>query len=125
VARSYRVLSDTAQLQLRSDRVRFAPYGLAGGQPGRATRNEIETAGQAAPLPGKVTMTVRKGQLIRHEQAGGGGHGDPLARAPAAVAADVWNRKITAGYARARHRVVVDPETGALDAEATAALRAG
>jgi N-methylhydantoinase B len=123
VARSYRVLSDSAQLQLRSDRVRFAPYGLAGGEAGRATRNEIETEGQAAPLPGKVTMTVRKGQLIRHEQAGGGGFGDPLTRAPEAVAADVWNRKITADYARAHHRVVVDPETGALDAGATAALR--
>jgi len=48
-----------------------------------------------------------------------------LRRDPAAVARDVWNGKISAAYARAKHRVVVDPATGSLDAAATAALRAG
>ena len=33
---------------------------------------EIEIDGKTAPLPGKVTMMVRKGALISHEQAGAG-----------------------------------------------------
>ena len=39
------------------------------------------------PLPSKLTMTIRKGEVFRHEVAGAGGHGDPLERDPAAVAA--------------------------------------
>jgi N-methylhydantoinase B len=124
IARSYRVLSETASLQLRSDRVRIAPYGLAGGEPGRPTRNALVDGEEERTLPGKVTMTVRRGQLLRHEQAGAGGFGDPLSREPERVALDVWNGKITAGYARERHAVVVDGETGRLDRQATVRLRA-
>jgi len=40
------------------------------------------------------------------------------------VARDVWNTKITAAYAHDHHKVVVDAETGTLDAAATEALRA-
>jgi len=60
---------------------------------------------------------------VRHVQPGGGGFGDPLKRDPQRVARDVWNTKISAAYARAHHRVVVDPETGMLDEAATSALR--
>ena len=123
IARSYRVLADNVSLQLRSDRVRFRPYGLAGGGPGRATRNSLITADGERTLPGKVTMTMRYGELIRHEQAGGGGHGDPLQRNPERVAHDVWNDKISADFARQHHRVVVDPVSGVADMEATRQLR--
>jgi len=38
-------LADQAVLQLRSDRMRFRPYGLAGGEPGRRPRTcSIRTA---------------------------------------------------------------------------------
>jgi len=67
---------------------------------------------------------MAQGDLVRHVQPGGGGFGDPLARDPARVAHDVWNTKISAAYARKHHAVVVDPETGALDVDATTALRA-
>jgi N-methylhydantoinase B len=124
IARSYRVLSETANLQLRSDRVKLRPYGLAGGGEARGTRNSLERDGVVQPLPGKVTMTVGRGDVIRHEQAGGGGYGDPLARDPLRVARDVWNEKISAGFAREHHAVVVAEETGAPDSEATEKLRA-
>lgn len=123
IARSYRLLADTANLQLRSDRVRFRPYGLAGGDAGRATRNRLFTDGTASELPGKVTMPIARGQVIHHEQAGGGGHGDPLHRDPKLVAHDVWNEKITSGFARTHHKVVVDGDSGRLDLEATRRLR--
>lgn len=123
IARSYRLLADSANLQLRADRVRFRPYGLAGGGPGRATRNRLIADGEARDLPGKVTMAIARAQVVHHEQAGGGGYGDPLERDPQLVAYDVWNQKITSGFALAHHKVVVDAESGNLDLEATRRLR--
>ena len=45
-----------------------------------------------APLPSKLTMTMKRGDLFRHEVAGGGGWGDPLERDPALVLRDVLQR---------------------------------
>ena len=95
--RSYRILAPEALLQLRTDRVAFRPYGLDGGEPGGTSRNSIEVAGETRPLPGKVTMTVPHGALIVHEQAGGGGFGDPSARDPALIAEDIADGKISPG----------------------------
>jgi N-methylhydantoinase B len=39
---------------------------------------------------------MRKGDVIRHEQAGGGGHGDPALRDPAAVERHLADGKVTA-----------------------------
>jgi N-methylhydantoinase B len=103
IRRTYRILAKEALLQLRSDRVAFQPYGLAGGRPGGATRNYIETGNRREPLPGKVTMTVPYDALIVHEQAGAGGFGDPRQRDPALVAEDLADGKITPGFARAHY----------------------
>ena len=123
LARQYTLLAEEATLQLRSDRMKFLPYGLAGGRPAAPTRNILNPQGEARPLPAKLTGTLRRGESIRHEQPGGGGHGDPFAREPARVAADIANDKISLEYARREHGVVVDPTTGAVDEAATAALR--
>jgi N-methylhydantoinase B len=125
VARSYRLLAPEAGLQLRADRMKILPYGLAGGGPATGAINEITTnAGEHIDLPSKINRRMAQGDLVRHVQPGGGGFGDPLTRDPARVARDVWNTKVSAAYAREHHRVVVDPDTGVLDAVATTALRA-
>ena len=41
VARSYRLLADEASLQLRADRMKIRPYGLAGGDEAGPAVNEI------------------------------------------------------------------------------------
>ena len=124
VARSYRLLADEAGLQLRADRMKIRPYGLAGGEEAGPAVNEITTRdGTHVSLPSKINRKMDQGDLVRHVQPGGGGFGDPLKRDPRRVARDVWNMKISAGYAREHHRVVVDPATGVLDEAATAALR--
>ena len=126
VARSYRLLAPEAGLQLRADRMKILPYGLDGGEPAIGAVNEITTAsGDHIDLPSKINRRMEAGDLVRHVQPGGGGFGDPLTRDPERVARDVWNTKITAAYARKHHGVVVDPETGALDAAATTELRSG
>ena len=120
--RSYRLLAEEAVLQLRADRLRFAPYGLDGGEPGGVAGNWLGEGNAKRAIPGKVTMTMRSGELVTHHQAGGGGHGDPFARAPEAVARDVWNGKVTVEAARSRYGVAVDAG-GVVDAAETVQLR--
>ena len=70
VIREYRFLAD-AQLSLLTERRVRGPWGLAGGEPGQPGRNSLN--GQ--PLPGKVSMAVRAGDVLRIETPGGGGWG--------------------------------------------------
>jgi N-methylhydantoinase B len=99
LVRQYRLLAPEAVLQLRADRQRFPPWGLAGGRPARCGRNVLNPDSGARELPAKVTMTIRAGDVIRHEQPGGGGHGDPAQRDPAATRRDLADGKITAEHA--------------------------
>ncbi len=120
VRRSYRLLADEAGLQLRSDRTKFAPYGLCGGQPGRKTVNRLEEAdGSRSNLPGKVTMPLTKDQLVIHEQAGGGGFGSAVQRAPERVLVDVLDEKLSIGSALTLYGVVLNAEGTAIDYAAT------
>ncbi|HYG42018.1 MAG TPA: hydantoinase B/oxoprolinase family protein, partial [Bordetella sp.] len=125
IRRSYRVLADDVLMQLRADRMKFQPYGLAGGGPAKAAANILSTDGQPdRQLPSKVNMTIARGDTITHVQPGGGGFGDPMQRDLAAIERDVWNHKLTAAYVRQNYRVVADPASGQVDAAATAVLRA-
>ena len=122
VRRSYRVLADEALLQMRTDRVKFQPYGLSGGAPGGQSRNFMEVGNDRSALPGKITTRIAKGTLIIHEQAGAGGFGDPMLRSADEVREDLLDGKITAGYARKYYAMAFDSR-GAFDAGATAKLR--
>jgi len=121
--RRYTLLNDEATLQLRSDRMTHRPYGLAGGGPARGTRNVLNPDGEAREMPAKFATTLRRGDVVLHEQPGGGGHGDPFERDPERVAADVRDEKISLDYARREHGVVIDPVTWTVDEAATRAAR--
>jgi N-methylhydantoinase B len=82
-----------------SDGRKFAPWGLAGGQPGACSKFVLDPDGKAEDLPSKITMTVAKGGRVSVRTPGGGGFGDPLARDPAAVADDLRNGYISAASA--------------------------
>jgi N-methylhydantoinase B len=122
VRRSYRLLADEALLQMRTDRVKFLPYGLDGGEPGGPSRNFMEIDGERRELPGKITTQIGKGVLIVHEQAGAGGFGNPLEREPEAVLEDYLDGKISAGFAQRHYAVAFDGK--AIDESRTAQLRA-
>ena len=121
VRRSYRILAPEALLQMRTDRVAFRPYGLAGGEPGGPSSNSMIQNGETRSLPGKITMTVPNEVVIIHDQAGGGGFGNPLTRDPALVLEDVLDGKISSDFARDRHGVVIAGR--AVDQGATEKLR--
>ncbi|MDO8360951.1 MAG: hydantoinase B/oxoprolinase family protein [Devosia sp.] len=101
LVRQYRLLADTAVLQLRADRHEHPPYGLFGGKPAASSRNQLNRDGEWQTLPAKVTLEITRDTVIRHEQAGGGGWGDPAERDQAAIRADIRNGKISAARARA------------------------
>jgi N-methylhydantoinase B len=121
--RDYRFLEEEGILQVRSDRHTIPPYGLYGGQPGMPSQNHLNPETENRPLPSKLTMTITKGEVFRHEVAGAGGYGDPLERDPAAVARDVLNEFVSRAAAGADYGVVLDDEGRALP-QATAQLRA-
>ena len=122
--RDYRFLETEGILQVRSDRRDHRPFGLYGGSPGAPSENYFNPDAENRVLPGKFTMTVRKGDVLRHVLAGAGGWGDPLERDPGAVLRDVRNELLSPARARADYGVVVDTQRWAVDAAATETERA-
>jgi N-methylhydantoinase B len=123
MVRQYRFLEREGALQLRTDRQRFLPWGLAGGKPGAPSSNLVVRNGESEVPPSKAFRILHRGDVLRHTLAGAGGYGDPLLRDPALVAEDVADEKVSLEAARTEYGVVLDPATFAVDAAATAALR--
>jgi N-methylhydantoinase B len=120
----YRALADMT-VKTRLARTHCPPWGLAGGQDGQiATIHLQQPEGEPEGVQIVTAYPLRAGGAATFHTAGGGGWGDPLARDPALVAADVRDGYVSAEAARAEYGVVVDPASGAVDAAATAALRA-
>jgi len=117
--RDYRFNEAEGVLQVRSDRRDHRPFGLYGGSPGRPSENYLNPEGENRVLPGKLTMTVRRGDIFRHVLAGAGGWGDPLERDAAAVLKDVRNELLSPGKAAADYGVVIDTARWLVDEAAT------
>jgi N-methylhydantoinase B len=67
-----------ATVTLLTERRRFPPYGLQGGQPGACGQNWLVRPGEAPrPLPGKGSVDVQAGDVVVVETPGGGGWGPP------------------------------------------------
>jgi N-methylhydantoinase B len=78
------VLTDDAHLSLLTERRERGPWGLEGGGDGAPGRNRLIRDGEERPLPGKVSLRLRRGDLVVVETPGGGGYGEPDERGEAA-----------------------------------------
>jgi N-methylhydantoinase B len=58
-----------------TERRRRAPWGLAGGRPGRRGRDRVRSGGAWRAVPGKAVLKLEPGDRLRIETPGGGGHG--------------------------------------------------
>ena len=123
IRRDYKLLAEEAVLQVRADRHDIRPYGLYGGQPGRPAHNVLNPGPEAQELPGKLTMTMKRGDVFRHEQPGPGGWGDPLARDPERVLRDVRNEFVSVDAARDAYGVVIDVTSWTVDHPGTVKRR--
>src|SRR5690606_14382887 len=63
------------QATITSERRRRGPYGLQGGEAGRPGRNLLLRDGEEIELPGKVSLALQAGDILRIETPGGGGWG--------------------------------------------------
>jgi N-methylhydantoinase B len=123
VVREYEFTGDEAVLQIRSDRRKFLPYGLAGGREGTPSSNILNPHQNAEVLGSKVLLRLKKGDVLRHMLAGAGGFGDPFERDPEWVLRDVREEKISVRYAKKEYGVVIDEASMALDRVKTEKLR--
>jgi len=104
------------------DRMRFPAWGVQGGHPG-GKLEAIYNRGRADERRlGKIhELHIRRGDTITLNLPGGGGYGDPLAREPADVLADVQGGFVTATAAARDYGVVI--AAGLVDVASTQALR--
>ena len=106
-------------------RRQLPPWGLAGGKSATASRNYMRQSGENEFKPfDPVRQLAGPNASVRVETAGGGGWGSPLDRDPDRVLIDVLDELVSIASARDDYGVVIDPTTKALDAKATATLRA-
>jgi N-methylhydantoinase B len=75
IRRSVRFLEEEGTLSIISDRRKLPPRGLFEGKNGESGRNYLVTGEKIINLPSKVTISVKKGDLIVIETPGGGGWG--------------------------------------------------
>lgn len=122
--REYRFTESEAVLQVRTDRAKFRPYGLYGGHPGQGSANYLNPGRENRKLTSKPTMTIKMGDVFRHELAGGGGWGDPLDRDPTLVLKDVLDELVSIDAARRQYGVVINMDHRNVEASTTNALRA-
>jgi N-methylhydantoinase B len=95
--------------------------GLDGGGPGGTGAIQVN---DGEPLGRNAQVLLQKGEAVRMRFPGGGGFGDPLARDPSLVAADVRRGLVSAERARSDYGVTLGPDL-AVDVAETARQRRG
>ncbi|MHB8620525.1 MAG: hydantoinase B/oxoprolinase family protein [Chloroflexota bacterium] len=122
VRRDMRFLADDGKFTNLSERQKFRPYGLFGGQPGILGKTVINPgATNERIVHSKASTTFEYGDVISFEQAGAGGYGDPAERDPQAVLADVVQGYVSPRKAEELYGVVI--REGSIDQPATATAR--
>jgi N-methylhydantoinase B len=123
LVRDYRLLADDVYFGVRSDKVAHPPHGLAGGRTGAPTVNRILAAtDRSVPTLPTEPITLSHGDVFHHVMAGGGGFGDPFARDPERVLADVLDDRVSIDHAATAYGVVIAADL-TLDFAATRARR--
>ena len=96
VLREYEVLEGEVSFSHRGERHFSAAAGLAGGAEGARAHSEIRRAdGRIEEIPSKIVTTLRAGDRVVVETAGGGGYGEPRRRRVSLVDEDVRNGKVS------------------------------
>jgi N-methylhydantoinase B len=124
IVREYDVLAEEAVLALRIDSIKNPPWGIAGGMAGGAGRAVVNPGTNHERVLGPLSdgNVLRKGDVLRIETGGGGGHGHPFDRPTEKVLEDVLGDFVSADAARRLYGVAI--AKGVVDPAGTAKLRA-
>ena len=107
VSRTYRFLAASSALTLVK-KTKTDPWGMAGGQDGVRGQVVLRPGTAQEAHVGGVYESMAAGEVLVNQSGGGGGWGDPLARDPAAVLADVRNGYVSVAGAYRDYGLVVD-----------------
>ncbi|MCH9673439.1 MAG: hydantoinase B/oxoprolinase family protein [Gammaproteobacteria bacterium] len=123
-ALKFQVSSPNSVVTARNrDRTTFTPWGMRGGQAGRAS-SFVKNPGtnRESDLGNTDVVNLGPGEVIEIKSAGAGGWGDPRMRDPARVLRDVLAGFVSPQSALDDYAVVI--RDAAVDTAATSALRA-
>jgi N-methylhydantoinase B len=123
IVREYEILAEEVVLAVRIDSVDNPPWGIAGGMSGGSGSVLLNpgTKDERRIAPLSDGTRLKRGDILRIETGGGGGHGHPFDRPVEAVLEDVRGGFVSAGAARRLYGVALRDE--AVDEAATVALR--
>ena len=121
--RDYEFLDHEASFTVLSDRDRWGPWGLFGGEAGQRASYILNPDGEAEELGSKVTVPLKPGDVVSYRTCGGGGYGRPSERDPERVLQDVREGKVSAERAAEVYRVAINTGTWTVDETRTAGLR--
>ena len=121
---TFEVLGDGGVITARgTERLRFAPWGLAGGRPGVPGRVVLNLGTSQETDLGKIdVLHVRAGDRLTVMTPGSGGYGDPFERDPEMVLKDVRCGLVSAERATIDYGVI--SVGGQADLDATTKFRA-
>jgi N-methylhydantoinase B len=125
VRRDYVFPGHAVDLTLLSDRTKFPPWGLFGGEAARPAAYVLDPGPAERRLPSKVTTTLPPGAVLSVRTPGGGGYGPPGERDPEAVRRDVRGGKVSAERARAAYGIEEPPAAGRPDGGVAASSAGG
>lgn len=119
---AFRIYDDKSHIVNFGDGMKFAPYGLRGGQKGSLNRGILHHCGEPIPLASKeAPREVAAGDIVELHTCGGGGFGDPLTRNPQKVYEDYRNEIISKEAAEELYGVILTED--GIDYAATAEKR--
>ena len=126
VIREYRFLGESEGIvRTRTDRRKFRPYGLYGGDLGSPSSLTLNPDGDhPADLPARGAAPIQKEDVVQVVIASGGGWGDRLERDPQQVLEDYLEGLESIEHAKSTYGVIVDEAAAVVDTAATDALRA-
>jgi N-methylhydantoinase B len=102
IVKEYEILEGEVSFTYRGERHFFAPQGTRGGGEGAKAKAVITRAGgREEAIPSKMLTTLKRGDRVVIETAGGAGNGPASARDRALVATDVADGKVSESQARA------------------------
>jgi N-methylhydantoinase B len=96
VVKEYEILDGEISFTYRGERHFFAPQGARGGEEGvKATAAIRRSDGREEVVPSKMMTTLKRGDRVIIETAGGGGSGPATERNKEALAIDLADGKVS------------------------------
>ncbi len=101
--RVFEILTDDVLFSAYSDRFRFKPYGLAGGEASICGSFTLLRGDESISLPARCNVSLRKGDRLIIALGGGGGFGPASERSHAQIEQDLGEGRISRAFAKDKY----------------------